>query len=137
MGISPGLRNDCKAIAVNRLCVPSGILYFHNSCTLLKPIHRHLVSYFTTNPTWFKGSSPRISIATRDMLAWQDNCRRPKKNILWMSTDEIQHHLMDWNNKFYVHLTLTVVFNILQKGVESAFSRFQNCVKIAGVCVEI
>ena len=38
MGISPGLQDDCKAIAVRRLCVLSGMLYFHNLCTVLEPI---------------------------------------------------------------------------------------------------
>jgi hypothetical protein len=58
MGISPGLQDDCKAIAFNRLRVLSGKLHFHNSCAVLKPIHRHLVSYFTTNPHLVQGLFP-------------------------------------------------------------------------------
>lgn len=81
MGILPGLHDDCKAIAVNRLCVLNGMPYFHNSYTGMKPTHRHLVSYFTTNPTWFKGSSSWIVIATWNMLVWQDNSHRPKKTF--------------------------------------------------------
>jgi hypothetical protein len=58
------------------------------------------MSDFTRNPTWFKGSSPRIAITTFDMLVWQDNspnlrgekvdvCRRNQRTL-----DELEQQIL-------------------------------------------
>jgi hypothetical protein len=36
------------------------------------------------------------------MLAWEDDNSKLPKNILWMSTDQNQEHVTNWNRKFEI-----------------------------------